>query len=234
MTFLELCQEVAKDSGTVPGDSKPQSVLGNSGRLASIVAWTNEAYDRIQIESDHWRWLTTEFEAPLVSGSQRYTATSLAITSRFSHWMPEKEGSESGFTIWNTDIGRSGEGSLCYLNWPEFRRAFLRGDAASNTGTPAYFAIDDSDRIVVHPTPSGNFKIAGSYYKSPQSLTENSDIPEMPARFHRLIKWEALVQLVIFDEAPEQLDLWTRYRDRMLSDMRGQQYRRMRIAGPLA
>lgn len=234
MTFLELCQEVARESGTVPGTGKPQTVSGNTNRLANIVSWTNEAYDRIQTESDNWRWLSAEFESPLISGAQRYTAVSLGISSRFSHWMPESEGRRSGFTIWNTTTGRVGEGDLAYLNWYDFRRTCLRGDPDDNAGTPSYFSIDDQDRLVFYPIPNDTFTITGQYYKAPQELTADDDVPEMPSRFHRAIKWRALVQLVVFDESPEQFSAWDQYEKKIMADLRRQQQPRFRVAGPLA
>ena len=59
MTFLELCQRVDEESGTVAG-GQPTTVTGQSGRLKTIVQWTAEAYQRIQTMRSTWLWLETE------------------------------------------------------------------------------------------------------------------------------------------------------------------------------
>lgn len=234
MNFLELCQEVADESGTISASGEPLSVTGQSGRLRKIVNWTREAYDRIQSESDDWRWLKTEFTGSLLAGTQRYTALSLGITSRFSHWLYRENDEGPATFVYKTASGQATEGEMFFRPWEAFRTNFLRGDTATQTGTPAWFSIDDQDRLVFHPTPDATHTIRGTYYRSAQTLAADDDVPEMPARFHRAIKWNALVRLATFDEAPEQIGMFQSELTAIMNDLRGHQLPRLRIGGPLA
>lgn len=234
MTFLELCQAVARESGTIPGSGKPLTVIGQTGRLQRIVGWTNDAYRRIQTSSDDWRWLTTEFEASLIYGTQRYTAVSLGITTRFAHWVHRGERGAADFTIYATADGQATEGEVIYAPWRDFRNAFLRGSAASMAGKPGYWTVDDQDRIVVHPTPDVACTMRGLYYKAPQALAADGDIPEMPEQFHAAIQWAALVQLATFDEASEQIGMFESYRADIMADLRRKQLPEFRLCGALA
>ena len=59
MTFLELCQEVADESGTVAGVPSFTTVSNATGRLAKVVRWTRNAYRDIQNERSDWKWMRT-------------------------------------------------------------------------------------------------------------------------------------------------------------------------------
>ena len=44
-TFLQLCQKLARESGSVSGGAmQPTSVLNQSGRLAKVVAWLSDGW----------------------------------------------------------------------------------------------------------------------------------------------------------------------------------------------
>ncbi len=71
-SYLELCQAVARDSGTVSDLTAPSTVASQTGRLLRIVNWTAEAYEHIQLERDDWRWLRKEFDGSTLATVRRY------------------------------------------------------------------------------------------------------------------------------------------------------------------
>jgi hypothetical protein len=196
-TFLQLCQRVARDSGTVSGD-RPTTVVAQTGRLGDIVRWTNDAWNDIQRSRREWRWMRTEFSGSLANGTQRYTSTALGIATRFGDWVCEGE-DEARWSLYLTATGVSDEGPLAFLDWDTFYRTQLRGTPPTSS-KPRFFSIDDAKQLVFSPIPDAIYTLRGLYKKSAQTLSVDADTPEMPEDFHRLIVFEALKKLGTFDE----------------------------------
>jgi len=214
-TFLELAQDVAAESGTVTGViAQPLTVVGQTGRLGLIVGWTAEAYSALQTHRPSWQWMQGEFETALTIGQQRYTTADLSLTR------------PAGFTardclvsIYDNDIGTSDEGSIEIMDWDAFYVRCLVGGVRSQTGKPQIASIDPSGKIALWPTPDKAYMIHGMYRKAPQTLAADADEPEMPARFHPLIKWRALIYLAQYDESMNQFPLWNMEYRRMLNEL---------------
>ena len=62
MTFLELCQMTAQQSGTIQG-VLPTTVVGQADRLKQIVDFVAEAYLDIQNAHRMWRWMQSDSPA---------------------------------------------------------------------------------------------------------------------------------------------------------------------------
>ena len=137
MTFLELCQRVAEESGTVAG-GQPTTVTGQSGRLKTIVQWTAEAYQRIQTMRSTWLWLETEFAEQTIAGTARYTPASWGFT-RFAGWMVSGDETDPGFSIYAQTIGAADEGPLSFLAWRNWYVTQTRG--VRENAKPIYFTI---------------------------------------------------------------------------------------------
>lgn len=223
-TYLELCQAVAKESGTVPGEGQPTSVSSQVGRLNKIVRWTNRAWETIQNERDGWRWMQGEFEGDTVAAQQRYSASDLGI-ARFGEWKYTGLRQEPRFSLFDPAIGRNSEGPLNFLSWDDFYATQLRG--SEQEGKPVWFSISPQEEIVLSPTPDKTYTVRGLYRKGVQTLTENTDVPEMPARFHDAIMWRALLFLATDDESVVQLPLWRLEYQRLMSDLQRDQLPRM-------
>lgn len=211
MNFLQLCQRVASDSGTVSGDAKPAAVAGQTGRLGKIVRWTNDAWRDIQNARNGWLWMQEEFENDvLLSGVSTYNAAAMGISARFADWMIEQSDPlKSGFSAYLTATGKDDETPLKFVTWRDFRFVRARGAAATNPGKPSEFTVMPDLSLRFYPVPDAAYTVSGLYRKSVQELTADADIPEMPERFHSLIVTGALIAyLGTDDEATVQLPLW--------------------------
>lgn len=233
-TFLKLCQDVAKDSGTVSNIGQPATTTNQSGRLLRITGWVAEAYDDIQREQNAWRWMHDDFSGPAVAAVQEYNAEAMGITERFSRWVVKGEGEENLFTCYRNDLGQADEGFLHFVEWPKFRRQLMIGSEATRQDRPVYITVDDANRIRLWPIPDVAYTIRGRYYKAPQNLAVDDDTPEMPAEFHDAIKWLALVKLGTFDEAFGQLQIWNGNYSRLMSRLIAHQLPRIQLLGTLA
>lgn len=233
-TYLDLVQAAARESGTVaPGT--PASVIGLTGRLAKFAAWVSQAWSDIQNHRDGWRWMQDDVESALVIDQQRYTGSDLGLT-RFGSWRVGEDSldGDDRWTIWRTAEGQGDERPLTFRDWPAFRSTAMRGSAATTKGFPQIYSVDPQERIVVYPIPDMAYTIKGLYRKSPQVLTANGDTPEMPARFHDLIVWWALIKVAGHDESMAQPQFWQTEILRLLNALERDQLPPMRMAGALA
>lgn len=231
MNYLELCQSVARKSGTVPEPSSLSSVTGQVGRLASIVLWTAEAQRSIGNMRAEWSWLQGEFEGDTINGARRYTAASWNI-ERWASWRVSGPYDRS-ISCYDPALGATDEGFVQWMDWPEFYQTQLRG--SSEPGRPVRYAISPAGEIVFSPVPDKAYRIRGLYTKTPKELVANSDTPDMPSRFHDVIVYRALLYLADNDEAVYQRGQWQIEFNRILSDLERECLPRIRItAEPFA
>lgn len=226
MTFLELVQQVAEESGTVDIGNLPSAVTGQTGRNLRFVNWTKRAWDDIQRSRGDWLWLVTTMTGATSDGVRYYSSAD----SRFAEWIVN-DASEP-FTLYETSEGLADEGRLTFLRWEDFRDTALVGTARS--GKPAFCSIDPANQIALDPVPDATgYTLRGHYRKGPQTLAADADEPEMPARFHEMIVWRALVRMAIFDENDAQAGAFQALHDQVKEDLLASQTARVTLSGAL-
>lgn len=203
MNFLQICQMAARESGSIPPE-QVTSVEGQTGRLAKLIYWVQEAYRQIELKRRDWLWKRDEFSQALVAGGTgRYTAASLGIT-RFGAWVQDdlvRTPNYFPMTIYLTATGTSDENYLRQMPWIDFRTTYLRGSQTNDR--PQRWSISPAKEFCLGPVPNDAFTVRGEYYKGAQTLTENTSEPELPEEFHSMIAWEAVRLLELEGEAPE-------------------------------
>jgi hypothetical protein len=214
VTYLELVRRVALESGTLPDSAVPATTAGLTGRPALLASWVQQAWRDIQNRRSHWRWMRAEWQGALVAGTQRYTPAALGIV-RFGEWVHVDEHGMPVATLYRGDP--SDEGRMRMVPWHAFYTRFLRG--VSQQDRPGWYSEDGEGRLVVAPVPDGAYTMRGLYRKAPQELAADGDVPEMPARFHDLIVWRALLMLAAYDEAGNQVPMWDMRAREIMSDL---------------
>lgn len=200
-SFLELVQDLARDTGTLAGGVSLSTVATVSGRAEKLVSWTNKAWRNIQNERRDWLWMRDEFSGALSIGAGRYTAASFTIDDRFSEWMEDSDFFRP-ITIYDPLIGVADEGELSQIDFAQWVNKYDRGSQDNNR--PVEWAISPTLELCFGPIPDAEYVVRGHYQKSPQTLVANLDVPEMPVKFHDLIVWEAGRLLNIADGAPTE------------------------------
>lgn len=199
-TFLELVQDLARDSGTLAGGVNLQTVVTPaSGRADKMIAWIRKAWVNIQNERDDWPWMRREFAAPLTIGKTRYTSAELGIATRFGQWIGDRPEFRT-FSLYDAAIGKEDEGTIREVTYDMWRGRYGRG--AHDPNRPNDWAVSPMQEFVCGPTPDKAYVVAGEYRLAPQILAENNDVPEMPVQYHGAIVWEAMKLLGIADESP--------------------------------
>lgn len=235
MNLLELCQSAAREVG-IAGVG-PLTAVGQTGEYGDVVRWVVDSYIEIQNRnSGHWRWLKREFTFQTVADQSAYAWPAIndvreaAVIDRFNQWYvsdfrnPPK--------IYLTSAGIGTERWLSKTAWESFRSVYRAG--TQNSQAPAHISINDQDELVLGPSPGDIYTVSGEYYRGPQVLALDADIPEMPTQFHKLIVWYAIENYGYKEAAGEVL---ARAQMKVKSQMRqleSNQLARMRKAGPLA
>jgi len=223
-TFLQLCQAVARESGTLDA-SQPAAVTGQTGRLQKIVSWVSDAWVEIQNSRNAWAFMRKEFTGSLVINQARYTAGNFTITDH-AEWV--------GDVTLHTNGSNADEGPLSLISWQEWKSKFDRGEQFSQR--PIHYAVSPDNKLCFGPIPDAVYTVRGEYIKTAQVLAANGDVPGIPDRFHNTIVWKALVALAEHDEANLHLVTWrNKYKECLFALERDQIRNRISIGGgPLA
>ncbi len=237
MTYLTLC--VATRQECRVAGTGPTTVTGQVGVLKEIVDWVAKAYEDIQRRHQSWRWLRSGFTVNTVASTDTYAygdctdTTSLLAISRFSRWLALDDNGCSNVTCYLTSTGVGGEVPLIHLTWSEFREIYMRGIQTTLTSQPVHFTVDPLNRLKLGPNPSGTYTIKGEYQKSPQALTADADVPELPAQFHDLIMYRAMEKYGASNNAVEVYQRGGLEGNALMSALELDQLPAMRVAGAM-
>lgn len=187
MNFLDLVRDLARETGTLAGGVNLSSVITVNGRAEKLTNWVQKAWRNIQNDQRDWLWMRAEFEGVLLPATSRYTAGSFNIT-RLGEW--RGDGLRPAMWLHDGLIGLNDAAELEQIDYDDWRYRYDR--RAVDAGRPRHWAVSPQDELVFGPVPDREYVVRGEYQKSPQVLVANTDVPEMPAKFHDLITWEAM------------------------------------------
>lgn len=213
-TFLQLVQDLARQSGTLAGGVTIATVSGVTGRADKLVNWVGSAWEDIQNQRQ-WNWLQDDFSHALTIGVSRYTDTTLDLT-RFASWVDDTPYQRT-MIIYDPAIGVSDESEISQISYAQWKGKYDRG--AQETNRPRVWAISPAGELCVGPVPDKAYVLQGGFWKTPQALTADTDEPEMPARFHKAIVYRAMMLLAEGDESIGTLQLAEREYQRIFASM---------------
>ena len=188
-TYLQLCQNMARDIG-IPG-SGPSSVTSTSlsEEENSVVRYVKEADLDVQRRWFDWSFLWTEVTMTSASGTSTLTSpTDLA------NWNVDK-------IIWDKDSDDNQQ--LEYMEWGAYFDSYKVGTIDSSV--PEVFSVKPTNVLDLYPTPNSNTSVYGQYWKVPTELSTDSQISEIPPRFHKIIISRAKMYYAENEDAPEIL-----------------------------
>jgi hypothetical protein len=178
MTFLELCNALARECGASPNIT---TVVGATGENSRFVEWIKQANKDVQGLWGDWKFNHATFSDSTTTGSGSITAP-----DDHDAWDRKR------FLLDGSNID-----SIDYVEW-------LDG-GTTGTGKPSEIVIMPNNSLKLVPTPDGIYSVTGDYYKAPQELAANADIPRIPAAYHDVIWLYAMVNYAYFEAAEEVL-----------------------------
>lgn len=213
MNYLALCQQLRQECGV--SGTGPISVSNQTGENKRLVDWINSAWMELQLSKRDWKFLRGEFSFNTVVSHNAYTPAHAGIATRFRHWERES------MRIYRTDIGDYDEQCLPPIPYEQYRQIYLTGN--QTLGRPLVHSVGNNLSLLLGHYPDAIYTVTGEYYKKPQTLTTDTDIPEMPEEFHMLIVYLAMEKYAMFEAAPEVLASSKAYSSPMLSALMNDQ-----------
>lgn len=225
MNFLQLAQRLRQEAGV--SGSGPASVTGQTGEMKRIVDWITAAYEDIQNLHPNWEFLRTDFTFPTIASTQTYLPSAVSIDDHASWKM-------DSMRAYLTSTGVNDEQGLEICSWNAFRDVYLLGSQRSVTGRPIKVALKPNKALAFWPTPDNVYTVVGEYFKEPQTMSDNSDEPNFPSRFHMILVWTGLKYYATYESAPELYAKGEKEYTRLLSGLELDQLPEMYLGTPLA
>jgi hypothetical protein len=99
---------------------------------------------------------------------------------------------------------------------------------------PVVFSVDPQKNLWLGIIPDGIYVVGGEFYRTPQILSADTDVPLMPTKFHELIVYKTLRAYGIFMSAPEVIGRADEVIGTLYASLANDQLPAMRSGPPLA
>ena len=210
MTFLQLCQRLRQEVGG-SGDGPP-SVLNQQGENRLYVTWINQAWQEVQNYRTDWGFLWAELSQPIAQGN---SIVSLPADLR---------------TLETVNLHIDGH-SVSVVPWAQMQQ--LRRQIL-NTGRPTGCSMAPNGQLYLNATADTDYTLVGEYYAKPKALVANDDVPLLPAHYHMLIVYKAMMLYASYENAPDVFAAGQLHYQQMLADLEQDQLPAMGLPGAIA
>ena len=185
-TYLQLVQQLVSElgiGGVNQGGTVPPTVVGQKGQLYNAINWVRQAENNINVMWANWDYLATDYSEALTIGS---TA------------VPTHSGTET-VNKWDRDsfwlnVTATSSGQLEFMDWTDFRKLILPGSGSASNGKPARITEKRNGTLLLDAPSNLAYTLTAEFWKEPVLLAADSDLPAMPAQFHRIIICEAAIK----------------------------------------
>jgi len=191
MDYLTMVKAVRLLSG-LQGNG-PSSVTNAIGIDAVIVQMVADAFRDVQNLREDFTWLRKRRSFFTQIGQEVYTLMDI-----FSSTQYDLKDYKQGSFIINDGTDNT---YLKELDEDTYELSFLN---SADQGIPSHFSIDTSNEsLSFMDIPDGVYTISFQYYKEPETLITDGQVPLMPTSYHDLIVYKALEKLSIYNNTPE-------------------------------
>ena len=191
-TYLELTRLTRLLSG-IQGTG-PSSVVSNQGIEEVLARAVRDAWVDIQNIREEWNFLEGSSSFNTVATQDTYTLLDIFLSST-----PD-------FKKYKLDslIITNGLGKKSYLQ--HYDRDVLEAQFLNSTQQelPHKYAVDPStSSIILKAIPDGVYNVDFRYWKNPEILLTDSQVPSLPIGFHNLIAYKAVEKMAVYLSSPE-------------------------------
>lgn len=209
MNFLEMCQRLRQEVGA--SGTGPHNVEGQDGEYARLVGWIRQSWIDVQMKRADWDFNWAQHEEPIQTIYTEYP-------------LP------NDFRELDPNTVRIDGRSIDVFNWREFRNIRER----SADSLPIAVSISPAGSIHLDTNPPHNTSMTFEYFRSPQVLVGNTDIPRIPDRFEMIIVYSAMLSYGYYEAAQEVIERGRLNYDQMLYQMERELLPNPSLGGSLA
>jgi len=200
MNYVDLVEDLRVECGV--SGAKLVTVQNLSGELNRLKTWIRDAWQELQLERIDWKFMRRTISIPTQPGKQRY---SLAEVSALNPACDIDAYKQDSFTIDPfDDLDQQQEQPLGVMEYSHFRNMYINAYPTMDPERwqrPTIMAIDDARAIWFGPCPDDTYFIRGECWVNPQVLTADTDVPIMPAKYHKVIVYRAMKKYAGYESA---------------------------------
>lgn len=207
-TYKELVQVTRLICGMQ--GTGPTSVVGATGAEEVLVRFVRQAYVDIQNRREEWDFLLKDKVLTLQPSKGTYSLLDIFATAT-----PEfKKYKRDSFIL--TDGGGRKE-YLNYIERDSLEAQFLNNEVP---GIPRYYTVNPTDKsLIFKSTPNSVYTLNFRYYRSPEVLLTDSQVPSLPISFHNLIVYTAAAKMAVYLGSPEIYQEYSRKAEEMMGQL---------------
>jgi hypothetical protein len=237
MNFVQLCQRLILETGTSGALTTTQNVTGEMLRMTT---WVNSAWAEIQTKHQNWEWMRSSYltgggvSFPTVAGQAYYqfgaAPGQVGITfDQFGSW------AEDSFRCFTTLAGTNDECLLDPITFDGWRDAYMYGSQRSVQTRPVAVSFGPGQAVCLGPPSNGLYTIEGDYYRAPSQMALDTDLPTgLPAQFHMLIIYQAMMMYAGYEAASEVFQRGEQGYEKLLSQLEALRLPQVFMGGALA
>lgn len=226
MNFLQTVQRLRRKC-RVTG-AGPTTVIGvQVEENARLIDWVNEAWVDIQTIRPDWLWMRTSCSFQTQLNKATYSLSDIGISSTFGNWKRDT------FRNYVTSVGLNSEIITDFKPYDEWRNEYQIGAIRNSPSRPNCITIAPDLSIGLGPVPIAGYTVTGDYFKVPSEMVADADIPGLPAQFHMLIVYRAMMYYGVSESAPEIFDSGEKDFNAMLNRMSLNQIEEITLGGAL-
>lgn len=208
MNYIQLVQRTVRECGL--SSPVPATVVNQTGELLDAVNRVADAWTEIQRSKTRWHFMWASASKDLPSGGYVFNPSvdwSLSVRAF----------DRNRFRIYETGGSMAEEQPLSFIPWREYVLSYGVGEYAASK--PTVFTIRPDDRIVFPAPTDKEYTLRMEYWKKPQVLSVNADIPAMDEDYHMAIVWRAVQTYGGHEEAAAKWEHARNEYNRIYGDM---------------
>lgn len=182
LNFLQIAQRAYREAGLT--GSGPVSVLNQTGRAYDVVNWVLQAHEEIQTARPDWIFDWVQASFALTAGRDVFsTVNDFGVVGGVRGFV------RTGAYAYVTSQGVNARLWLEYVEWERFRQL----PVPVVPGVPVAFSMRPDGDVHYYPRPDRASTAVHEYFRNPQTMAADDDIPRMPAWSHMAIVWKAVM-----------------------------------------
>ena len=196
MNLLQLVNQARVECGVSgPTLSTAQNLSGEALRIA---AWVKQAWIDIQTSKEDWLFMRESFSFNTTAQVWEYSATDAGLTD-FGNWKRDS------FRCSTVGFDHKDEQLMNFMEWTTYRNLYQYANMRQTYARPVVVSIMPNKDLAFGAIPNLAYVIDGEYYTQPVDLVDDTDVPLIPARYHMMIVYRAMMYYGGYESAPEVL-----------------------------
>jgi hypothetical protein len=197
MDYLDLINRARVECGA-SGASTPLTVVtGLTGEAARFAGWVQEGWDDLQSLREDFDFMRKPFEFTLTAQKQMYTPDEAGVGIDFGNWKRDS------FRIASVGSNYGDEQLIGFMDFNTFRNMYQYGNMRTTYQRPVIMTVSPSKSLGFGCSPDQPYVCIGEYFRRPSEFVLATDKPDIPARFHMLIVYKAMMSYGRYMSAPE-------------------------------